>query len=118
MSGYLAHLEAKPATSIRSPSSTRRSASGLAIGSPNGALMLASGSRSRVRLVAADQERRLRKCLLHRLIARDMVSMAVRVEDGGQAQPVGGSESLEDRLGVESGIDHDGVVATLAPDDV
>ena len=76
------------------------------------------GVREQGRLVAADDQRRLGECLLHRRVARDVVGVAVRVQDRRRAQAAAcsGRSRIDSR--VESRIDHEGLRPPGQPDHV
>ena len=66
------------------------------------------------RLVAADDQRGVGERLLESGVARDVVGVAVRVEDGGQAHSFTGQRG-ENRLGVETGVHHQRLGPALDP---
>ncbi len=68
-------------------------------------------------LVLADHERGTGKRPLHRGVARDVVDVAVGVQDRGESQAVM-PEAVQDRGRIEPGIDHQGLGGVVAPEQV
>ena len=64
------------------------------------------GVRQQRCFVGADDERRLGKAQFHRFVARDVVGVAVRVEDRRDAQ-LALIKECEDRVRFQAGIEHE-----------
>src|SRR5206468_5548546 len=69
------------------------------------------------RVAAADQERRVGECRLHRGVAGNVVGVAVGVEDGRRPQALL-AQVVEYQVRLQTGIDDQRVLTRRLPDDV
>ena len=66
------------------------------------------GIHQQARLVGANEQGRTGKCLLERSVARNMIGMAMRVQDGSDRQSLAIQE-IQNRFRIEPRINHDRV---------
>ena len=84
---------------------------------PKGRLRFASGSVRRWESFLPMKRGASGNASLHGGVARDVVGMAVGVEDRGQCQAMI-FEQAEDRAGIEAGVDDEGKLRSSLPGDV